>query len=195
MKTNSSENKLEGWPGSFLLLKLFFLLIVIPLLIPILAVFLQALIWRYLLCRIEGVNFMGGFLEAFALSLVLVGGAASINVLISLLADQVKKLRHIPIDKTVKRKLPEVATWEDLYKNMPGFRSLFQQLAVYTIALGGLSILQPLRLHFDGLLPLLLASAVVSASWIIYMTAISVFMFALLLKEQKEKSAAGKAAA
>lgn len=193
MSTKPTENKVAVWSASFLVAKFFFLLVVIPVLIPTTALFVQALVWRYVLCRIEGINLMGGILEAFALSMALAGFAACANLLVSLTADAVRKFKKVPQDKLAQRKAPEIATWAEMYKALPGFRSLLRHLAVNAVALFALSSLQPLRLHFDGIFELLLASGVLSACWIFCMTITSVIVYALLIKELKTKAAAGKA--
>jgi hypothetical protein len=193
MKTNRTENKPGVWASSILLVKLLLFLVAIPLLLPTIALILQALVWRYILCRIDGINFTGDILEAFAFSLALAGFAACANLLVSVISDAVKKLSKLPVEKFAQRKTPEIATWADMQKVLPGFRVLSQNIIVYALALAFFSSLQPVRLHFDGVFQLLLAAGVLCAIWIFCVTGMSVVVYALVIKSQKAKAAASKA--
>jgi hypothetical protein len=194
MKTNPTEKKIAGWAGSFLVLRLFFLVIAVPILLPLAGVFVQAMVWRFVLCRIDGINLMGGLLEAFALSLALGGFCACFNLFYTVIIAGAKKLKQLPVEKIGHGKVREITSWAEMYKALPGFRSLGQQFIVNTLALAFLTSLHPLRLHFDGPFQLLLSAAVLSASWIICLTIMTVAVYASMIKDFKTKAAASKAA-
>jgi hypothetical protein len=193
MKAKPTEKKLTIWSGRLLIVKVLCLLVVIPLSIPVAGWFVEALVWRFLLCRINGINLMGGLIEAFAMSIALGSFAACINLLLAVVKDGLKVLRKIPLDKIGQRKASGVKDWDDIYKTLPGFRSLVHHFVVNTVALATLSRLQPVRLHFDGAFELLLSAGILSASWIFCMTTISIFVFAFLLRRQKTRAATGNA--
>ena len=194
MKANPTNKKLTVWSGSSLVVKLLFLIVVLPLSIPVVGWFVEALVWRQLLCNIKGIDLMGGLLEAFALSAAMGGFIACANLLVAVIIDGVKKLRKLPLEKLGQRKAAEATSWGDLYKALPGFRALLQHFFLNTMALTVLTSFQPLRLHFDGAFELLLAAGVLTASWIFFMTVLSVAAFTFLLKRSKAEVAAGKAA-
>jgi len=194
MKADPTEKKLTLASGSFAVLKLTFFLIIIPASIPAAGWLVEALIWRHLLCRIDGIDLMGGLLEAFALSAALGAFAACANLLLAVLIDTYKKVKNLPLEKIGQRKIPEINTWADLYKALPGFRPLLQHFMINSVALFTLSLLQPIQLHFDGAFQLFLTAGVLSASWIFCMTALSLIVFVALLRDKKNKAAtAGKA--
>src|SRR5262249_29586310 len=88
---NSEDKAVTSQSGNFLLLKLLFLVVGIPLFVPLSAVALQAILWRYVLSRVDGIGFAGGLWEAFALSLALSVFACAINMFAAVLFDQVRK--------------------------------------------------------------------------------------------------------
>jgi hypothetical protein len=194
MKTNPTETKLTAASGSLLVVKLLFLLLVLPVSIPAAALFVQALVWRYILCRIDGINLTGGLLEAFALSLALGVFAVLVSLLVRVAVDSVRKVKKLPLQKISTRKLPEITTWSDLYKAVPGFSSLLQQFTVTAFALASFTALQPLRLQFHGPFEFLLAAGVLTATWLFCTTSACLIACAFMIKDLKAKAASGKAA-
>ncbi|MBS1992899.1 MAG: hypothetical protein JSS83_20420 [Cyanobacteria bacterium SZAS LIN-3] len=195
MKANPTEKKLTWWSGSFLLVKLIVLLLVIPLSVPAAGWLTEALVWRYLLCSIDGINLMGGLLEAFALSMALGGFSACVNLLVAVAIDAYRKWKKLPLQKLDGRKPLEIKSWGDIYKNLPGLRAVSQHFVIVTLGLMLLSGVQPVRLNFAGPFELLLSAGVLSACWIFCMSVFSVgFCFYLLKNKDKIQAAEATAA-
>jgi len=185
MKVNPTDKKLTAGSGSFLLAKLAFLLL-LPLTIPAIGWLAEALVWRHLLICINGINLMGGLLEAFALSVALGGFAGCANLLLAVVVEAFKKWKNTksPGLKPVPKKPLEIKSWADIYHNLPGLRALGQHLLINTLGLAVLSAWQPLRLHFNGLPELLLAAGVLSACWVCCMSLFSIIVCSYMLKKQ-----------
>jgi hypothetical protein len=192
MKTDLKENNQDVKSGSLLLLKLFVFLVVLPVLVPTLAMLMQGLIWCHVLSCIEGINFSGGLWEAFALSLALGCAVLSINACVGATGDLLRKLGKLPPRKPVLKKPTDTFTWDDFYKALPGFRSFFYQLTVTAAALWALSCLQPVHLRFDGPYQIFLAAGVLSATWIFYIS-LATFVVYMLAEQQKKDTPSGKA--
>jgi len=191
MKAKPTEKKLTIWSGSFLLVKLGVLLM-IPLAVPAFGWLAEALVWRHLLAYINGINLMGGLLEAFALSAALGVFAGCANLLLAFLAEALNKSKRISVLKLAQKKPMEIKSWVDIYRNLPGLRALSQHLLINSLGLALFSALQPLRLHFSGLPELLLAAGVLSACWVFCMSLFSIVVCTYLLK--KSRTAAAEAA-
>lgn len=185
MKPDTSEKKEPQESILFLLLKLFFFVIGLQLLVPLLTVGLQGLIWRYYLSRVDGIDFNGGLWEACALSFVLGVSVFTINLLIGMVMRRVNRMRGV--EKPHKPLETEFANWEDLQKVLPTFATMVQQFLVYFFSLFVFAVLQPVHLHFDGLFQLCLTTLLLSTSSSVVGSIAMLGMYAFIIKMQKSK--------
>jgi hypothetical protein len=169
--------------GLWLLFKIFIVLTMLVAAIPF-CWFVEALIWRYLLSQMDGITFGGGLWSAFTFSAALGGFMACANLLSAFIVDSYKKAHKISVEKPDVESALKLKTWADLCAKVPGSIAVERQFVFKLLGLLLLSYLQPLGLHFDGPYPLLLAAALLTATWVTFM-----FLFnlstALLLRNLK----------
>ncbi|MBU6452643.1 MAG: hypothetical protein KGS72_12730 [Cyanobacteria bacterium REEB67] len=169
--------------GLWLMFKLFVLVAMLLAAIPF-CWLVEALIWHYMLAQVAGITFPGGFWAAFTFSAALGGFMACANLLAAVIVDSYKKLHKIAVEKTDPESTIKLRTWTDLCAKVPGSVAVERQFAFKTLGLFLLSCLQPLALHFDGAYPLLLAAALLTATWVTFMFLLNLST-ALMLRNVK----------
>ena len=95
----------------------------------------------------------------------------------------------MPLENLGPAKTSDFRTWDDMLKALPNFRAVVIHIVQNTLALTLVSYLQPLAVHFDGIAQLVLTAAVLSAVWILCVSAFGMIFYGIILKLQKTKIA------